>query len=153
YAMFRVVDQHKQPVDQSAFRVESRGEEENLESYEDGYFVLTFGRNRYNRDEPCRLEVVQAGLASKSFQFSAASNRLADAGEFVVSRLDEKSKKPYRVQVVDASGKPVAGAKIALQTTMQQRNGANEAASTTTDLDGRAELMVFPMQYSYNVSA
>ena len=153
FAMFRLVDQNKQPIDQSAFRVESRGEEDNLESYDDGYFVLTFGRNRYNRDEPCRLEVVQSGLESKSFQFSAASNRLADAGEFVVPRLDEKSKRPFRVQVVDASGKPIAGARIALQTTTQQRNGVNEAASTTTDLDGRAELMVFPMKYTYSVSA
>ena len=133
FAMFRLVDQNKRPVDQSAFRVESRGEEENLESFDDGYFVLTFGRNRYNRDEPCRLEVVQAGLESKSFQFSPASNRLADAGEFVVSRLDEKSKRPYRVQVVDAVRKPIAGAKIVLQTTTQQRSGVNEAASTTTD--------------------
>jgi hypothetical protein len=153
FAMFRVVDQHKKPVDQAAFRVESRGEEDSIESYDDGYFVLTFARNRYNRDEPCRLEVVQSGLESKSFQFSAASNRLADAGEFVVSRLDENSKRPYQIQVVDASGKPIAGAKIVLQTTIQQRSGMNEAASTTTDLDGRAELMVFPMKYTYSVAA
>ncbi len=153
FAMFRVVDQHKQPIDQSAFQIESRGEQDNLESFEDGYFVLTFGRNRYNRDEPCRLEVVQAGLETKSFPFSAASNRVVDAGEFVVSRMDEKSKRPYRVQVVDSGGKPIAGATIAVQTTTQQRSGVNEAESTTTDLDGRAELLVFPMKYTYSVSA
>ncbi len=153
FVTFRVVDQHKRPVEQAAFRIQNQGEEENLESYDDGYFVFTYSRNRYNRDEPGRLEVVQSGLEAKSFPFSAATNRVADAGEFVVSRLDESSKRPYRIQVVDSGGKPIAGAKIVLQTTTQQRNGVNEAASTTTDLDGRAELMAFPMKYSYSVSA
>jgi hypothetical protein len=152
YVMFRVIDQNKQPIDASAFRIESRGEEENLESYDDGYFVLTFARNRYNRDEGSRLDVVQAGLEQKGFQFSAAPNRLADAGEFVVKRLDEKSKQPYRVQVTDAAGKPVSNAKVSLQITTQQGR-SNEAASTTTDLDGRAELSVFPMKYTYSISA
>jgi hypothetical protein len=153
FATFRVVDQHKQPIDQSAFRIESRGDEDNVESFDDGYYVLTFGRHRYNRDEPCRLEVVQAGFESKSFPFSAATNRVADVGEFVISRLDESSKRPYRVQVVDSNGKPIAGAKVALQTTTSQRSSGSEAASTTTDLDGRADLLVFPMKYSYSVSA
>jgi hypothetical protein len=150
--MFRVVDQNKQPIDASAFRVESRGEEENLESYDDGYFVLTFARNRYNRDEGSRLDIVQSGFEQKGFQFSAAPNRLADAGEFVVKRLDEKSKQPYRVQVTDVAGKPISGAKVSLQTTTQQGR-TNEAASTTTDLDGRAELSVFPMTYMYSITA
>jgi hypothetical protein len=152
YVMFRVVDQNKQPIDASAFRVESRGEEENLESYDDGYFVLTFARNRYNRDEGSRLDIVQAGFEQKGFQFSAAPNRLADAGEFVVKRLDEKSKQPYRVQVTDVAGKPISNAKVSLQTTTQQGR-SNEAAQTTTDFDGRAELSVFPMKYMYSVSA
>ncbi len=153
FVMFRLVDQNKRPVEQTGFRIESRGEEDNLESFDDGFFLLTFSRNRYNRDEPCHLDVFQMGLEPKSFQFSAASNRVADAGELVVARLDEKSKRLWRIRVVSSDGGPVAGAKVALQTTTQQGSRANEVASTTTDLDGRAELLVFPMKYTFQVSA
>jgi hypothetical protein len=152
FAVFRVIDSQKNPIGRTSFRLETRGEEENLENYDDGYYLLTFSRNRYNRDEPCRIEVSESGLEAKEFQFSASTNRVAKIGDFVVKRYDEKAKKTFRVRVVGPSGEPVSDAKVTLQT--PSRSGPPiDISSTTTGLDGTVEMQVFPMKYYYRASA
>ena len=152
-AVFRLVDQNERPIERSAFRIQSNAQDDNLESFHDGYYLFTFNQNRHNRDEPCRLEITQPGLEPKTFQFRGGSPGVEMAGEFVVARYDETARKPFRARIVARDGVPVAGATITLSPVSDGGSAASDAISGDTDDDGRIEVLVFPMKYSYRVQA
>lgn len=151
--VFRVIDQDERPIERSAFQIQCNGQDENLESFDDGYFVHTFNRHRNNQDEPCHLYVVRPGLEGKEFMFTGATNRVQDAGEFVVQRYDESAKVPFRVHIVDVNKQPVVGARISLQATSPRGGSSSTPYTADSDSDGRAEVLAFPMKYSYSIQA
>lgn len=153
FAVFRIVDQDQRPIERSAFQVQCNGQDENLESFDDGYFVFKFNQNRHQNEEPCHVEVVRPGLESKTFDFSGSSNRVSDAGEFVVHRYDENAKTPFRVWIVDPKHQPIVGAQVTLQATSARGGTTNETLSSESNAEGRAEILAFPMRYSYSIQA
>jgi hypothetical protein len=152
-AVFRLTDHDDRAIEQSAFRVQSNGQDDNLEAFDDGFYVLTFNRSRHQSDEPCRIEVVQPGLEAKTFEFRAASHRVQNAGEFVVRRYEQDAKVPFRVRVVGPDQQPVPGATVTLQATSRFGGVSDETMSATTAADGHAEIRAFPASYYYRVTS
>jgi hypothetical protein len=152
-AVFRIVDQDERPVERSAFQIQSNGQDENIESFDDGYYLYTFNRHRGNPDEPCRLYVARPGLEGKTFEFSGATNRVHDAGTFVVQRFGDDAKVAFRVRLVDSEKQPVVGARVTLQGTSPRGNAPGEPYTAESDADGRAEILAFPMRYNYSIQA
>jgi hypothetical protein len=153
YAMFRLSDQDKHPVDQSSFRLDTNSQEQNIERFDDGYFVVTMTRYRGTQDQPCRIEILEPGLEAKTFQFTPSSTRVADAGEFSVRRYDDSAKKALRIRVVGSDGEAVPGAQINLQAMSARGGVAAESLAATTGIDGRTELALFPAKYMMRVQA
>ncbi len=152
--LFRLVDHEKQPIERSAFQIHcNNGQDENLESFDDGYFVYTFNRHRNNDEQPCNLDVIRPGLESKSFELNGSSNRVKDAGELVVRRYDEAAKKPFRIHLVGTDAKPVVGARVSLQGMSPRGNTTNQTLTAESDAEGSAEMLAFPMKYVYHVQA
>jgi hypothetical protein len=131
----------------------NNGQDENLESYDDGYFLYTYNRHRSNEEQPSNIDMIQPGLESKVFDLAGSSNSVRDGGELVVQRYGEESKKPIRVQVTGSDGKPIVGARVSLQPLSARGNAANESLSGETDAEGQAEFVAFPMKYSISVQA
>ncbi|MCI0333134.1 MAG: hypothetical protein L0228_07920 [Planctomycetes bacterium] len=153
-ALFRLVDHEKQPIERSAFQIQcNNGQDENLESFDDGYFVYTFNRHRNNDEQPCNLDVTRPGLESKSFELNGSSNRVKDAGELVVRRYDEAAKKPFRIHLVGTDGKPVVGARVSFQGMSPRGNTTSHTLTAESDAEGSAEILAFPMKYTYHVQA
>jgi hypothetical protein len=152
-AVFRLVDQDERPIERSAFQIQCNGQDEKLESFDDGYFLFTFNQSRHNSEEPCHVEVVQPGLESKTFEFSGASNRVQDAGKLAVRRYDENAKKPFRARLVGSDGQPVSGAQVTLQAVSARGGSSSHALSTESGADGRVEILTYPMKYVYRVQA
>ena len=82
YAVFRILDQHKSPLKQADFRVQANGNNERIEAFDDGYFLLAYEMHRSNSPEPCRLYVGQMGLKPAEIQLTAGSNRVPIADDF-----------------------------------------------------------------------
>jgi hypothetical protein len=151
--VFRIVDQEERPIPTTAFRIQCNGQDENLEPFDDGYYLHTFNRHRSNQPENCHLSVVRPGLESKTFDFMGATNHVQDAGTFVVKQYDDSAKVPFRARVVDLKDKPIAGAKVSLQPTSDQGQTFGDAIPGQADAEGRVEMLLFPMRYNYNVQA
>ena len=152
-AVFRLIDQNDRPIERSAFHIQSNGQDDNLESFDDGYYVFTFKQHYNNRQEPCRLEINQPGLEPKTFQFTGGSSRVRHVGVFVVQRYDETAKRPFRARIVSHVGEPISGATVTLQAVSPSGNTSDHALSADSDADGRVEILAFPMKYSYRVQA
>jgi hypothetical protein len=152
-ALFRVVDQEEMPIEQADFQMQCSGHDENLESFDDGFFVYLYKQHRGNNDQPCHLEVTRPGLEAKSFEFSGSSRRISEPRKFVVKRYGEDAKKPFRLSLSDAAGKPIAGAQVSLNAMSSRGGGSSHSLSGETDGEGKAEIMAFPMKYMYRVSS
>jgi hypothetical protein len=152
-AVFRLVDQDELAIEQADFQIHANGQDENLESYDDGYFVYTYNLNRGNEEQPCHLDIMRPGLESKSFDFSATSNRVHDAGKLTVKRYAEDAMKPVRILLTDAAGVPVVAAQVSIQAMSSRGSVSNHTLTGETDAEGRASIMAFPMKYSYRVQA
>jgi hypothetical protein len=146
-AFFQLVDQAGKPIDRSAFQINAQGQDENLESFPDGYYLFTFVRNRGFGNGPCRLEISQPGLVSDHYEFQGAANGAENLEVLRVERLAEKDRKQVVVKVVDADGKPLAGATI----TVNARGGVG-IPPDTTDAEGQAEFSLFPNEYSFQAT-
>ena len=152
-AVFRLVDQEELAIEQADFQIHANGQDENLESYDDGYFVYTYNLNRGNEEQPCHLDILRPGLESKTFDFGAASNRVHDAGKLTVKRYAEDAMKPVRILLTDAAGVPVVAAQVSIQAMSSRGSQSNHTLTGETDAEGRASIMAFPMKYSYQVRA
>jgi hypothetical protein len=149
-AYFRLVDQANKPIKGSSFQISCSGENEHLESFPNGYHLFTFFRQPAYGSDPCRLEVSQPGLVSKTFEFRGATNGAEDAGVFRVKRLADAERLPVVVKVVDVKGNPLAGATVAFSTTGRLSNQKGVPPVTTT-ADGRAKVSLFPNSYNCQV--
>jgi hypothetical protein len=152
-AVFRLVDQDELPIEQADFQIQCNGQDQNLESFDDGYFVYTYNLNRGNDEQPCHLDIMRPGLESKTFDFSASSNRVQDAGKLSVKRYGEDAMKPVRILLTDAAGQPVVAAQVSIQAMSSRGSVSNHTLTGETDAEGRASIMAFPMKYSYQVRA
>ena len=148
-AIFRLVDQDELAIEQADFQIQCNGQDQNLESFDDGYFVYTYNLNRGNEEQPCHLDIIRPGLESKAFDVSASSNRVQDAGKLSVKRYAEDAMKPVRILLTDAAGQPVVAAQVSIQAMSSRGSVSNHTLTGETDAEGRANIMAFPMKYSY----
>lgn len=152
--MFRLVDQDKQPLDRSVFQLQGyQGQEDNIEVYDDGYFLHTYSRHRSNEVKPSKLEVLQPGLEQKTFELQTSPSKVRDAGELVVKRYGDDAKRPIRFQVRKPDKSPLLGAEILVSATGTNGSQTSSNESAQTDVEGVGEVGVFPMRYSYSVKA
>jgi hypothetical protein len=152
-ALFRIVDQEDMPIEQADFQIQCSGHDQNLESFDDGYFMYLYKQHRGNNDQPCHIEVMRPGLEAKSFDFSGSSSSVREAKKYVVKRYGEEARRPFRLALTDAAGKPVMGAQVSLVPVSSHGGGSNSGIQGETDAEGRAEIMAFPRKYSYRVSS
>ena len=150
-AYFRLVDQANEPIERSAFQINCNGEDENLESYSDGYFLFTFFRSNHFGANPCQLEISQPGLVSKTFSFQGGTQAAENVGDLRVTRLSDADRQPVVVKVVDASGKPLAGAAVTCNL-LSGSGGRAGMLPATTNADGEAKLTLFPNKYYCQVT-
>lgn len=152
--MFRLVDQHKQPIERSAFHIYSNnGQDDNLEVFDDGYYLFTFKRHRGNQPQPTKLDIVRPGLEAKSFELPESTSSVRDAGELVAKRYEEAEKVAVRVNVTDGNRKPIVGARVTFHPTSPRGGGGDQSVPVQTDAEGWAEAVLFPMSYNFNVHA
>jgi len=152
-AVFRLVDQEEVSVEQADFQIQTNGQDQNLESFEDGYFVYTYNLNRGNEVQPCHLDIMRPGLEAKSFDFHASSNHVQDAGKLSVKRYAEDARRPVRIVLKNGAGEPIVAAQVTIQAMSARGSVSNHTLSGETDAEGRASIMAFPMKYSYQVRA
>lgn len=108
YARFRVIDQNENPIDKAAVSVVCNGNDKQLMDFANGHYLITYNGYRSSDDEGvCDLVVNWPRLDSKQFKLRATADRVNDAGVFVVPRLDESVKVPYKFRVLDPVGKPI----------------------------------------------
>src|SRR3989304_2417985 len=150
-AYFQLVDQSDEPIEQSAFRVNCSGQDENLESFADGYYLYTFGRGRGYGRSPCRLEVIQPELVSDVVEFNGAAQGAENVGVLRVKRLNDADRRPVVVNVVDPEGKPLSSATVT-PSVISRSGGRTDVPPVTTTADGTAKLNLFPNEYSCQVA-
>jgi len=80
--LFRLVDQDEIPIEKTDFQIQCNGHDENLEPYDDGFFVYMYKQHRGNNDQPCHLEIMRPGLEAKSFDFSGSSSRISSCSTY-----------------------------------------------------------------------
>ena len=142
-AYFRLVDQADEPVGRSAFRINCSGQDENLESFGEGYHLLTFNRRNGFGNSPCQLVLTKPELVIDDVEFGGSPHGAENVGVLRVKRLSDEDRRPVVVNVVDPAGKPLAGATVALNSI--SRSGGHEAGPpVTTTADGAAKLQLFP---------
>jgi hypothetical protein len=149
-AYFQLLDQSGKPIEQSAFRLECSGEDEQLEAFHDGYYLSTFRRRRSFSDGRCELTMIKSNVLSDPFTFSGSYHGPEDVGTLRVKRLDDADRRPVVVKVVDTAGKPIAGATVSVYR-MGRSGGESNEPPATTSADGTARLNLFPHDYSCRV--
>ena len=153
FTRFRLLDQHRQPIPESAFEIQCHGSDERLEAFGDGYYLFTFNRYRNNfGDSNCRLQVAAPGLEAKEIPLLVSSEEVADAGDILVQRYEDDAKLPVQFTVVDRDDQPLVGATVTLRPATRQ-DAEDQQLSETTDRSGRVEFHAFPMSYTYSVEA
>ncbi len=152
YVRFRLVDQHERPIESSAFHIQSNGNDEYLETFEEGHFLLTFISRGNESTNDCQLDLNWPGLESRQITLHPVADQVADAGEFIINRFSDNAKVSYVVMVVDQQGTPIKGATLTLRP-VTRKNDRTDSLTAETDAQGRAEINAFPMNYSYSVSA
>jgi hypothetical protein len=153
-AMFRLVDQHKQPLERTAFQIYSNNvQDENVESFDDGYYLYVYNRHRSNPQQPTKIDIIRPGYEAKSFDISGSTTSVRDAGELAAKRFEEGDKVKFRVNVVDRERKPIVGARMTLMAYSPRGGNSEQPATTESDAEGWAEVLVFPMAYNYSIEA
>ncbi len=151
YVMFQLVDQHGAPLRQSEFRMSVSGNDEELRTFDDGYFLFSYLRSQHS-NSPCRLQIDGEDLESTSLEITAGNGRVKDAGKLVANRFDESMKQPIRIRVVDQQDKPISGAQV--QVTGASTIGRSSTSQQLkTNAEGLAETKRFPGRYSCLVTA
>ena len=150
-AYFRLVDQADEPVGRSAFRINCSGQDENLESFGEGYHLFTFNRRNGFGNNPCQLVLTKPELVSDDVEFGGSPYGAENVGVLRVKRLSDADRREVVVHVVDPEGKPLSGATVSLNSI--SRSGGHEAGPpVTTAADGVAKLQLFPGEYSCQIS-
>lgn len=153
YSAFRVLDQYNDAVEQSAFQVQCNGQDQRVEEFGDGYYLLTYLRHRNQDDEGFQLMVRESAFRPESQQLKATADRVYLAGDVVLHRFMDEEKQPVAIVVVDNDGNPLPGARITLQAINQNGGPPPEHQNVAVDEAGRATLQAFPGQYSASASA
>lgn len=151
YVRFRVLDQNSDPIDKTAVSVVCDGNDKQLTTFPDGYYLLTY--NSFGEgDRGCDLVVNWPGLESKQFKLKASADHVRDGGVFVVTRLDESAKVPYKFRALDPMGEPILGAAVTMRPD-GRNNGRNLFQTAASDSQGLATIEAFPLGYDYTASA
>ena len=75
-----------------------------------------------------------------------------DVGIFGVKRLTDEDRKSVVARVVDPEGKPLAGEATVAFTAANQMESQEGIPPATTNADGEAKIVIFPNDYSCQVS-
>jgi hypothetical protein len=153
YSAFRVLDQYNDPVAQSAFQVQCNGQDERVEEFGDGYFMLTYSRHRNQDDDSYRLVVRESRFRPETHELKGTVDRVYLAGDVVLHRFMDEEKQPVTIIVVDNDGNPLPGARVALQAVNQNGGPPPDHQNVAVDEAGRATLQAFPGEYSASASA
>jgi hypothetical protein len=146
-AVFRVLDQFNDPIDQSAVQVQGIGGQDQLEQYSDGYFFFSTLTGNNNRQQQGQVVVSQFGLKQLQQQIRVSADEAAMGREIVVERFDLKDKQPVRISVVDHDKQPLEGVGIQVRT----MNNGNVVLEVRTDAEGEAAFDAFPGDYGFVV--
>lgn len=150
-AYFQIVDQTGTPLDRSDFGIDSRGEQGELESFADGYYLYTYKRNTHFHNNPCQLEISRPGLVSKSLEFEGDAREAKNVGVVQVTRLAEADRRAVEFRVVNAAGEPLTGATITLNSASRYGN-SRPLPALETNAEGIAETVLYPNSYYCQVS-
>jgi hypothetical protein len=153
FAAFRVVDQDQSALPANSFRIECNGHDDKLETFDSGHFLLIFKQNRSSEGGICKLMITQPGYESRTFEFSASPSEVKNVGEFVVKKYEEAARRSVHVHVVDGAGKPLSGAQVRLYSQSSRNSSAYDSLSANTDAQGNAEILAYPLEYTYRVAA
>lgn len=148
-ATFRLLDQNKTPIDQSAVQVQANGGDEQLEQFADGYYFYSYRSGNDDDDEPCRLTVSQYGLQQAEHQIRVRRDRVAIERDFTIRRFGDGDKRPVRILLADRDGKPMRGVRVALQAYNAQGGGNDASLSAESDGEGKAVIQAYPGNYGY----
>jgi len=152
-AYFQLVDQNNKPVDSADFRVSCDGNNENLESFSDGFHLFTFHRRHTDQTQPCRVELKQVGMSSDSFEFRASHSGVANVGIFTVRRFTEEDRRKVEVLVSDSQGKPLAHATVTFHPTQANQSRNHRILPIKTDNTGLASSKLMPEKYNCVVAS
>ncbi|BBO35088.1 carboxypeptidase-like regulatory domain-containing protein [Lacipirellula parvula] len=153
FAIFRVVDQHDEPVSMTQNSIQGGGNNERLESFSEGYNLFYFFNYPGNRSQPVQLVVNQSGLRPQEIELSVATSIYSSPQELKVHRYVEEDKRDVKIRVVDQADKPIEGAQVTLVGGDRYGGGRNSHVSTETDADGNATVKLFPGQYQLMAAA
>jgi len=143
-AYFRLVDQHDEPIESSAFQITCNGDNKSLLSFDAGYHLFTYLNHNRSRESPCRLQITQHGLENKSFEITGSWSEVIDAGMFRVKLMGDEDRQPAIVRVVDAQGEPLAG--ISIMFSLMSSRGS-KIPPAKTDEQGLVEMQLLPGKY------
>ena len=153
FAAFRVVDQHQTALPAGFFRVECNGHDDKLEAFDDGHFLLVFKQNRGSEGGPCKLTIAEPGYESRTFEFAASPSEVKNAGEFVVKKYEESARRRVQMHVMDGEGEPISGAEVRLNPQLSRNSSEDDSLSADTDDSGNVEILAYPLEYLYRVTA
>jgi hypothetical protein len=71
---------------------------------------------------------------------------------FVVNKYEEAARRPVQVHVVDGRGEPIAGAQVRFYA-QGPRSSSNDPLEASTNAQGNAEIQLYPLEYSFQVTA
>lgn len=148
FAYFRMVDQNDEPIDTNQVRVQSSGGSAAVETFDDGYALLTCKTRSTQSSVECKLSTRSDRLRQQEVSFTIDPATVSNAGVFKLYRYSDKDRQKVVAEVRDSKGKPVSGAKLMV-------GGANIDRNTQpiTNSDGQAELSLLPGQYSVHATA
>ncbi len=147
YAIFRVVDQHGEPVSMAQNLIQRGGSNQRLETFHQGYHLLHFVDYPGNRTEPAQLAINQRGLRPEELEIPVSLSVYSTPRELKVYRYAAEDKRRVRVRVIDHAAKPVALAKVEFQRIGMLLGARHSQVTAETDADGLAAVSLFPGQY------
>ncbi|MCA9237871.1 MAG: carboxypeptidase regulatory-like domain-containing protein [Planctomycetales bacterium] len=141
-AFFKLVDQHGEPVPRGAYHVYCYGgRNERIETFDDGYVLVSFSGSSGYRDKACRVDMQRGHYEDKTFEFVPQPTQARDAGVFVVRQFGDADRVELTVNVVDKDQKPLD--RVVVE--MRPASGSSiEMRRLSTGADGRVSFQPLP---------
>jgi hypothetical protein len=151
YAVFRVVDQRGAPVEVTRNSIQVNGNDEQLETFSDGYYLLSFFQYSNNQPEPCQLNIRDVGVRQQTVQLRIGESAYQSPQEVAVHRFDDSDKRQLQVKAVGRDDSPLKGARVVLTPLMSHGNANNQELVFKANEQGEASVQAFPGSYQVRV--
>ncbi|MCO6042711.1 carboxypeptidase-like regulatory domain-containing protein [Aeoliella sp. ICT_H6.2] len=155
YALFRVIDQFGNPVERESFSLTSTRIREDLEAFDDGYYLFTYEQHTgHGRSQECKLAVVMPGYRQEQHSIRGGVYSVHDNGDIILHRFSDEEKRRVEVVVTDANDQPLSNAGLQLSWSGYRSNQVVDTTAISTDSDGKAAIQLFPFdRYSITANA